>query len=247
VTFSPAALTIQQCDTVVWENSDGIHNVVADNAHFDSGEPASPPWVYSFVFENVTPGSYQYHCELHVDLGMTGTVTVLATDPQLHLVNVAGLSFTPPNLTITQGDTVRWSNTGGTHNAHQIPEDIFLSGSPAPAPWTYEFIFNNVAAGVYDYRCDLHFGLGMLGTVTVEPDLCPPHPPLDVVISRSGDDIVLTWTAVPNATDYEIFTSADPTLPEFVTSAGATAATSFTHTGILVGTAQLFYQVRARL
>lgn len=78
--------------------------------------------------------------------------------------------YTPANISINVGDTVRWTNIEGTHNVNgstatfaSNPES-FSSGSPATG-WVFDHVFTT--AGSYDYRCDLHFGVGMVGTVTV--------------------------------------------------------------------------------
>lgn len=72
--FEPAELTIQIGDTVTWTNDGGLHNVVADDDSFTSGPPSSDLWVYSHTFN--VGGVYPYNCAVHVDQGMTGTVTV---------------------------------------------------------------------------------------------------------------------------------------------------------------------------
>ncbi len=78
-TFSPNAVNVSTGDTVQWDNTGGgLHNVVWDGGEFPgSGSPSSSAWTYSEIFD--TAGVYTYHCEIHVGLGMTGTVTV--TDP----------------------------------------------------------------------------------------------------------------------------------------------------------------------
>ena len=84
--FTPANLTIQQGDTVTWTNIQGFHNVSAllsdypDNPEeFRNGNAAGPGWVYSRAFD--VPGVYDYRCEPHVNLGMTGVITVEAAPP----------------------------------------------------------------------------------------------------------------------------------------------------------------------
>lgn len=114
-------------------------------------------------------------------LGTPGAANTASCEVQPdHIVNAMGLSFTPADITIQLGETVRWENTGGNHNVNggldvypNNPEGIF-SGAPAPAPWTWDYTFN--IPGVYNYQCDLHVGAGMVGTVTVEGDLEPPLP-----------------------------------------------------------------------
>jgi FtsP/CotA-like multicopper oxidase with cupredoxin domain len=67
---------------------------------------------------------------------------------------------------------VRWTNNQGFHNVNGSSADFpnnpesFTNGSAAPVGWTFEFTFNT--PGTYDYHCDPHQDLGMVGTVIVE-------------------------------------------------------------------------------
>jgi plastocyanin len=73
--FTPKTITIDPGDTVTWNNTGGSHNVRFDDGSFE--EPASPDnssWTRQRTFN--TPGTFSYFCEQHVDVGMTGTVTV---------------------------------------------------------------------------------------------------------------------------------------------------------------------------
>ncbi len=86
-----------------------------------------------------------------------------------HDVNASGMSFTPANITIDLGDTVRWTNTAGTHNVNGTTATF--SGNPASfgnavgTGWVFDHKFT--VAGSYDYRCDIHGGSGMTGRVIV--------------------------------------------------------------------------------
>lgn len=87
-----------------------------------------------------------------------------------YTVLTAGNTFSPNNITINVGDTVEWTNTGGTHNVNgtqaTFPSNpVSFGNSVGGAPWTYTFVFNT--AGTYAYRCDIHFSMGMAGIVTV--------------------------------------------------------------------------------
>ncbi|MDX1421080.1 MAG: lamin tail domain-containing protein, partial [Rubricoccaceae bacterium] len=102
---------------------------------------------------------------LLLGLLFVGTASAQTT----HVVTVENFSFTPANLTIEAGDTVRWENIQGTHNVNgtqaTFPDNPLSFGNAvAVAPWTYEFTFQ--FAGDYDYLCDVH-ALSMQGTVTV--------------------------------------------------------------------------------
>lgn len=84
-TFSPAAVTVTQGDTVTWTNAGGNHNVHFEDGSFDMPATASTSsWTVSREFDVV--GTFSYYCEVHEDQGMTGTVTVVA----------AGTTTTPP-------------------------------------------------------------------------------------------------------------------------------------------------------
>ena len=79
--FTPQELTITAGDMVTWNNIGGIHNVNGTTATFPdnpegfgNGAAAASPWSYSFTFTQ--PGTYDYQCDPHAALGMTGTIIV---------------------------------------------------------------------------------------------------------------------------------------------------------------------------
>lgn len=94
-----------------------------------------------------------------------GPATAAAT------VEVTDFEFTPAEVTIKEGETVKWVFVSGHHNVNGnqsiYPNNpaSFRSGDPAIAPFEYEFTFN--VPGKYDYTCDAH--LFMLGVVNVTP------------------------------------------------------------------------------
>lgn len=85
----------------------------------------------------------------------------------LYTVEVSNFSFTPAQLTISVGDTVKWTNVLGSHNV--VADDgSFTSGAVSSSNWVYEFVFNT--AGTYHYYCAMHGGpggVGMSGVITV--------------------------------------------------------------------------------
>ncbi len=92
--------------------------------------------------------------------------------------------FTPADITIDIGETVFWDNQEGFHNVNGTqaafpnnPES-FGNGNAASAPWQYTHTFT--LAGVYDYQCDPHAGLGMVGTVTVVDPNTPVYTPVTI-------------------------------------------------------------------
>ncbi|HEY0231512.1 MAG TPA: plastocyanin/azurin family copper-binding protein [Dokdonella sp.] len=84
LTFTPAAITIYQGDTIAFENAGGVHNVHADNNRFicsvnctTNNAPNAAAWRADVQFR--LPGTFGYYCEAHGDLsgGMRGVVMVI--------------------------------------------------------------------------------------------------------------------------------------------------------------------------
>ena len=77
--FSPSTVTINPGDTVRWTNGSSSHNVNGTTGTFPSnpesfGNAVTANWVFTYVFNTV--GTYDYQCDLHAGMGMTGIVTV---------------------------------------------------------------------------------------------------------------------------------------------------------------------------
>ncbi len=102
----------------------------------------------------------------------------LTANATVHNIATAGLTFSPNSLTITAGDTVVWTNTGGSHNVNgtqaTFPNNPASFGNSVGSGWTYQFQFT--IPGTYDFRCDPHFSLGMTGQITVNPAPMPSMP-----------------------------------------------------------------------
>ncbi len=85
-------------------------------------------------------------------------------------VNVSNYKFTPKDITISEGDTVRWTCTQGTHDIDGTksvyPNNPESFSTPQGSNWVYMFVFT--IPGIYNYQCDPHANFGMIGSVTVE-------------------------------------------------------------------------------
>src|SRR6185503_10291584 len=67
-------------------------------------------------------------------------------------VSITSFAFTPPNLTINVGDTVRWTDNGGTHTTTS-DTGVWNSGSLSPGQM-FSFTFNTT--GTFPYHCAFH-------------------------------------------------------------------------------------------
>jgi plastocyanin len=85
-------------------------------------------------------------------------------------VTISTSDFSPKDLSIKVGQTVRWTFAGGNHNIVSgkdcMPDDAFRSGAPQPGG-TFEKRFEK--AGTFDYFCEVHCTAGGVGQVTVQP------------------------------------------------------------------------------
>ncbi len=100
ITFTPDNLTIDVGDMVTWDNQDGTHNVngsaqsYPNNPEaFGNGGAMTAPWTFNHTF-NIA-GTYNYHCDPHFGVGMTGVITVVAT-PATDDVVITELNYNNP-------------------------------------------------------------------------------------------------------------------------------------------------------
>lgn len=105
-------------------------------------------------------------------LAMSGDIGLLEDEGEVHTITVDGfgsnLRFVPDTLTINEGDTVRflWSGQLLPHNAIEQNE-LFNSGEAMRnVDYTYTFDYNQ--SGVYEFYCEPHRDLGMVGEITVD-------------------------------------------------------------------------------
>jgi plastocyanin len=91
---------------------------------------------------------------------------------------VAGLRFSPTNITVSVGDTVTWTGLSSFHTvtpAAGVSEPFCGEIRQASCVSTF------LTAGSFAYRCIPHGGLGMTGSVTV---VAAPQPPVTVAITN---------------------------------------------------------------
>ncbi|MEJ2696118.1 MAG: plastocyanin/azurin family copper-binding protein [Candidatus Sulfobium sp.] len=96
----------------------------------------------------------------------------LSSAAQTFDVSMGNYFFSPSDLTINVGDTVRWTNPTGT--LHTTTSGQGCSSSTSGAVWDSGTMSNGDSfsvtfdqPGTNPYHCTFHCGLGMTGTITV--------------------------------------------------------------------------------
>jgi plastocyanin len=107
-------------------------------------------------------------------LGFAVAFAISRADAATYVVTAnADMTFTPGDLTIYQGDTIRFENGGGVHNVHadnnrfRCAVNCTTNNSPSDSAWHVTVQFNLL--GTLGYYCDQHGDLvnGMRGSITV--------------------------------------------------------------------------------
>lgn len=139
--------------------------------------------------------------------GVQGDLEPQSDEPETVVISVdsTNLRFSPSQVTITEGDTVRffWSGQALPHNAVEA-NGVFDSGEPERAV-DYSYTFERGSNGTYDFVCEPHESMGMVGQITVEP--APPlaeEPLVEVEeentpflsASATAFALVLAWAVV---------------------------------------------------
>lgn len=187
--FVPADITIAAGETVQWNNTGGTHNVNGNLATypnnpegFYSGDPASAPWTFSYTFNIV--GFYDYQCDQHIGLGMTGTVTVL--DPEIEAVDdeyTIDIN-TPSNFSVLDNDNLPagWDtvyiNSDPMNGAVMVNDNNGTIDYEADADYCGEDDFEYIVCD--DSNCDT-------ATVSITID-CPPSYPQYTIGEVTGVD-----------------------------------------------------------
>ena len=123
-------------------------------------------------------------------------------------------AWQPPNVTVSTGETVRWTFTGTTlpHNVHSTSANWNVQSTVGSNQAPQDFTFT--APGTYTFQCDVH-GSSMTGTVTVED---PGADPLENVLvfykvggfpHTSRDEGVTMFQELGAANDFNVVATDD--------------------------------------
>jgi plastocyanin len=100
---------------------------------------------------------------------LCGNIGLINEDGVEHTIIVDGtnLRFSPDSLTINEGDSVRFVWDGELLPHNSVEENgVFNSGDPE-RDVDYLYTFNYTQSGIYDFFCEPHEDVGMIGEITV--------------------------------------------------------------------------------
>jgi plastocyanin len=199
--FNPQNITVTVGTTVRWTNAGARpHTSTSDAPQWDSGN-LLPNQQFSFTFDNA--GTYAYHCTIHTFMtanvivqgggGATDTPTntptgistptftpvATATCPPVTVdAGIIDFAFSPQNLTINVGTTVRWTNNGGAPHTATSDTPLWDSGVLSTGQ---QFSFTFTSTGSFPYHCSVH--TFMTATINVMPGCAPTATPTNTPTS----------------------------------------------------------------
>lgn len=75
-----------------------------------------------------------------------------------------GFVYSPSSFSAKVGDTVKWEGAFGTHPLSSTTIPASAASWHMASGGSFSYVIT--AAGTYNYYCDLHFSLGMMGSFT---------------------------------------------------------------------------------
>lgn len=98
--FTPNDIVIHTGDTVHFVNSSGVHNIVADDGAYTSGNPQGAPFSFDHTYS--TAGEFRVYCAVHsapgqnINTAMNARITVQPAAPTFAInQGISGAWFNP--------------------------------------------------------------------------------------------------------------------------------------------------------
>ncbi len=141
---------------------------------------------------------------------------VPAAFASVHVVNALNFFYSPDVITVNTGDTVRFQWVTGSHPTSSTSGDwasfvFFPLNASQPV---FDLVFNN--PGTYNYQCDFHVSLGMIGTVVVvgPPTCSTASAPTAQSSTPLSNRVRLNWTPQAGAVACQVQGKQVPTGPQ---------------------------------
>jgi plastocyanin len=160
VSFTPSTLSVHVGDTIVWIGSFAFHIIQSET--IPTGAAAWGPTTSSttsLIYVVPKAGTYNYQCNVHVSMGMTGTFTATPLNGVTEVVSNenATLEKNYPNP-FNGSTTIQYS----LYHPEQVELTVFdMSGKIVKrlvgehqntGNYTISFNGNDLAAGTYTYQ-----------------------------------------------------------------------------------------------
>lgn len=182
----------------------------------------------SYIHSGLTPNSqHQYRIR---------TINASGTSSWSSLFTKTTLQDPPANITPTltkNSITLTWNTVSGA-TSYDVEADGVVNTNITAASYTHKNLEPNTQHQ-YRVRTVNVSGAGPWSTIISKMTL--PEPPINISASAARDSITISWSAVPNATGYEV--EADGAVINNITT------TSYTHSG-LTPNSQHQYRIRTK-
>jgi plastocyanin len=97
----------------------------------------------------LTSGCYQPNANINTTVQQGGATPTAAGTT----VDIKNFAFSPVTVTISNGQTVTWTNMDSVSHTVTSTTGVFDSGPISPGQ-TFSYTFNN--AGTFEYSCTIH-------------------------------------------------------------------------------------------
>ena len=107
-----------------------------------------------------------------IAVAMSGDIGLLEDEGEVHTITVDGfgsnLRFVPDTITINEGDSVRFLWSGQLLPRNAIEQNELFNSGEAMRNVDYTYTFDYNQSGVYEFYCEPHRDLGMIGEIIVD-------------------------------------------------------------------------------
>ena len=120
---------------------------------------------------------------------LTGLLATSVSAATIDVEATEAKTFSPSGVATTAGNSVHWFGTPGGTEEHSVRQNagIFDSGNPQ----TGLNFSRNFSAGTFPYHCEKHVGQGMVGRITVKPQ---------VLTAPTGLPFTVKWASTASNT-----------------------------------------------
>lgn len=180
LSFIPDTVIASPGDTIRWVHGSGSHTVNHGDCAFEDNPLFSGPInnanpVLEWVIPDAVNGNIPFFCSVssHCStFGMSGEIIIVPrSGSTVHDVQQDGFTFSPEQISVQPGDTVRWSWSAGNHTvtsgdnntciADGQSFDVALDAGNDTVLWVVpEDMPNSI-----EYFCRFHCELGHIGNI----------------------------------------------------------------------------------